>query len=215
MPNVVVPDGFKGRPKRFELPAGTSLARVHNLCFGPAGFNPNLAAAGRGGRFDGTTDDPYSFLYAGEDELVAISETLLRDVPLDRLGRYLPVKVLEGRALSWLRSTRAVRLARLLSAQDLAAVGQDTWLTMARSADYAATRRWAHAIRRWAPWAEGFVWRSRREPEGKAFVFFADRVRPGTLVEDASRSANWGRIDQGPGEIRVRRVLAGYRVTLR
>ena len=201
------------------LPAGARLTRVHSASFGVTEFNPNVAAHElRGGRFDGTPDDQYAFLYAAEDDATAVSEALLRDLPIDERGaRLLPRSALLLRRIGWLRTTIDLPLVSLRSGQDLSAVGQDTWLTTAPAAEYAATRDWASAIRRWAPWATGLTWRSHREPEEFAYVFFGDRC-PSECFEEAADGlpvpAGDRDLGTGAGEHYVGELLARYRVAL-
>ena len=172
----------------------------------------------RGGRFDATPDDRYSFLYAAEDDETAVSEALLRDLPVDEHGSRLLLRARLARlSIGWLRTTLDLELVNLRSGQDLAAVGQDTWLTSSPSADYASTRSWASAIRTWAPWAHGLTWRSHREPEGFAYIFFGDRCPAGCLREvtdgvpvppdDRSLAA-------GAARLHVEGILVSYRVAI-
>lgn len=219
MPNVAPPDAYDGEPASWILPAGTSLSRVHNVTWGPCDFNPTLADRHwGGGRFDATVEDQYGYLYAGSDDFVAVSEALLRDLPVDDHGaRFLPRKLLVGRRLGWLRSRVDLDLVSLRSGRDLGAVGQDTWLTQAPSSEYCFTRRWGHAIRSWAPWAAGFVWYSRREPDGLAYVFFEDRCPPDPFegqVAGTPLPVADSNLDAGVGHIYVRELLERYRVTL-
>ena len=109
---------------------------------------------------------------------------LLRDLSADEYGaRLLPQARLSQASIGWLRVTVDLELVSLRSGPDLAAVGQDAWLTASPAAEYAMTRRWASAIRGWTPRACGLTWRSHREPEGFAFVFFADRCPDGCFEE--------------------------------
>ena len=201
------------------LPAGTTLTRVHSTASGVTQFNPTLAVNDlQGGRFDATPEDEYAFLYAAEDDATAVSEALLRDLPADEYGaRLLPRARLSELSISWLRTTTDLALVTLRSGQDLAAVGQDAWLTSSPAAEYAATRRWVSAIRGWAPWACGLTWRSYREPAGFAYVFFADRcpegcfeeVLDGLPVPPGDQS-----LDAGAARLYVEGLLASYRVAL-
>lgn len=218
-PNQPPPSRYSGRPSRLVLPAGTTLTRVHSTAFAVTQFNPTPALHDlQGGRFDATPGDEYAFLYAAEDDATAVSEALLRDLLADEFGaRLLPRVRLSELSISWLRATAELELVSLRSGQDLAAVGQDAWLTASPAAEYAVTRRWAPAIRGWAPWACGLTWRSYREPEGFAYVFFADRCPDGCFEEvtdglpvppgDQSLSA-------GAARLYVEGILASYRVAL-
>lgn len=218
-PNQPPPTRYAGRPSRLLLPAGTTLTRVHSTAFSVTQFNPTLALDDlQGGRFDATREDGYAFLYAAADDATAVSEALLRDLPADEYGaRLLPRARLSQLSISWLRATTDLELVSLRSGRDLAAVGQDAWLTASPAADYANTRRWASAIRGWAPWACGLTWRSYREPEGFAYMFFADRCPEGCFEEvvvglpvppgDQS-------LEAGAARLYVEGLLASYRVAL-
>jgi hypothetical protein len=91
----------------------------------------------------------------------------------------------EGRRLSALWPTEELNLVRLVSAADLAAVHQDSWLTSSDVRDSPYTREWAAALRRLAPWAHGFVWTSTVDLQRTTMILFEDRC-PGTslTVED-------------------------------
>ena len=206
-------------PRRLLLPAGTRLTRIHSAAFGAVEFNPTVARSDlRGGRFDSTPGDEYAFLYAADNDPTAVSEVLLRDLPIDDYGaRLLPRVRLSDLRISWFSTTLELELVNLRSDVDLAAVGQDSWLTTASAADYAMTRRWSSAIHRWAPSASGLTWRSLREPDGFAFIFFSDRcavgcfeeVTDGLPVPAADRN-----LDAGAGRLYVEEILASYRVAL-
>ena len=182
-------------------------------------FNPTVASHPlRGGRFDATPDDPYGFLYAADDDATAVSEVLLRDLPIDERGaRLLPRARLRGLRIGWVATTRELELVGLRSGPDLAAIGQDTWLTSGLARDYEVTRAWASAIRGWAPWCSGLTWRSHREPEGFAYVLFEDRAPDDCLTEVAGGVTLLGndqRLDDGIGRLFVERILESYRVAL-
>ncbi len=218
-PNQPPPPRYAGRPARFLLPAGTTLTRVHSTAFGVTQFNPTLALDDlRGGRFDATPEDEYAFLYAAEDDATAVSEALLRDLPGDEYGaRLLPQARLSYVSISWLRTTADLGLVSLRSGRDLAAVGQDAWLTASPAAEYLMTRRWASAIRGWAPWACGLTWRSYREPEGFAYVFFDDRCPAGCFEEVTDGlpvPPGDQRFHVGAARLYVEGILASYRVAL-
>ena len=195
------------------------LTRIHSTAFGVTQFNPTIAQSDlQGGRFDSTPGDEYAFLYAAEDDATAVSEVLLRDLPVDDHGTRLLLRAgLSQRSISWLRTTLDLAIVSLRSGQDLAAIGQDTWLTASPAAEYGMTRRWASAIRRWAPWACGMTWRSHREPDGFAYIFFADRcpeasfeeVANGLPVPPGDRS-----LGAGAARLYVEGILASYRVAL-
>lgn len=220
MPNFPPPDLCGGEPREYVLPAGLTLSRVHSLGISPTSFNPNLASSPfKGGRFDGTPVDPYPFLYAAEEDAAAVAETLLPDVPFDTKPRILGRARIKKKCLSWIRSTRDLVLVRLIDGEDLAQVDQDIWLVTSESSQYNDTRVWAQAIRRWAPWCEGFVWRSRREPRGLAYVFFEARIGPGESPFEEVATGNLlapgkNRLDEGEGRIYLEEIVERYTITL-
>ena len=219
-PNQPPPLRYRGTPARCLLRAGTTLTRVHSSAFRVTQFNPTVAeSALEGGRFDATPPDRYAFLYAAASDAAAISEVLLRDLPIDEFGaRLLPRIRLADLQISRLRTTLDLDLVSLRSGRDLASIGQDTWLTTAPAAQYIETRGWASAIRTWVPEACGLTWRSHREPESFVYVFFADRCRAGCF-EDASDGLPLPTGDRdingGAARIYVEAILADYRVALR
>ncbi len=218
MPNRPPPEAYAGVPRRQEFRAGTTLTRIHGHRFSATGFNPTLADRHwGGGRFDASEDDSYSYLYAGGDDLCAIAETLVREPALSATGSYLlPQRALRGRMISWIAPTADLELLSLRSGRDLAAVSQDSWLTKCEAKDYGFTRRWAHRLREWAPWAQGFVWRSRREEASLAYVFFGDRCTGSfeEAIDPVFTPPDGNRLDREPGASYVRALLAEYRVTV-
>lgn len=187
--------------------------------FGFAEFNPTLAMNDRrGGRFDAPSEDPYPFLYAASDDPTAVSEALLRDLPIDSSGsRLLPRAQIWGMQFSWLRVEEELRLVNLRSGQDLASIGQDSWLTTSPAAEYGATRRWCAAVRAWAPSACGMTWRSLREPEGFAYIFFGDRCPKECFREQLVRLPVPPKdrvLDSGAAHHYLGAILADYQVAL-
>ena len=212
MPSYPPSDSPPGEPVRLKLTAGRVLHRVHSEDYDGNTFNPTLADPHwGGGRFDSTEADPYGFLYASSDDEGAVCEALLRDVPLEDHGsRLLLRKAYEDRVLSEVVLQEEAELVSLLNGKALGRLGQggDTWLVTCSSAEYGMTRRWAHSIRAWAPWAEGLAWRSRRDPDKLAYVFFDDRLKSSFELVSSLRLASH------EGERRLREILAGYSVGL-
>lgn len=218
-PRQAPPPQYDGAPAPYLLAAGTRLTRIHSAQFAVTDFNQTMASHPlRGGRFDATPDDPFGFLYAADDDATAVSEVLLRDLPLDERGaRLLPRARLRNLRIGWLTTNRDIRLVSLRTGRDLAAIGQDTWLTTGPASDYELTRAWASAIRDWAPWCGGLTWRSHREPEGFAYVLFEDRVPDDCLTELSASVLLTGegqRLNDGIGRLYVERILETYRVAL-
>lgn len=211
MPRAAPPPAPVAPPLRHELPPFTSLERIHSEKFGPADFNPTVPGPRSGGRFDSATGD-YAYLYAGEDIPTAVEETLLRDVPMTAgVARQLPAVQLRGRRLSSITTARQITLTDLRGAPGLAAVGQDEWLVHCDGLDYPMTRKWAHAIRQWDHDTSGFIWKSRRNLESDAYVFFSDRLEEGSLI---ARIPDGMPVDVGQGRALIDEALRRASVTV-
>ncbi|MEV8017835.1 RES family NAD+ phosphorylase [Streptomyces sp. NPDC086554] len=215
VPNYRPPEAMNGAPAKVTLARGTLLHRVHKSHRDAAAFNPHPAhCLYGGGRFDGTACDPYGYLYAGLSPAAAVCETLLRSLPFDPAGgpRLLPRVSVEGRRLSTLRLTTDVTVVSLMTAQDLAAVHQDSWLVQTEAIDYAYTRDWAHWIRRHTdPWAQGFVWSSKREPGDRTVLLFGDRCPRGAVEPVDESGVDFGTAE---GEQWLNSVLQPYHARL-
>lgn len=208
MPRAEPPDNPPGDPVEEALPAGSVLYRVHSRDIPAGGFNPYGASPPHGGRFDAPRGE-YAHLYAGGDEEAAVLEVLLRHVALQARGPLqLAFGYVRGKDLTPLVAQRDLTLVRL-HGDGLTPLGQDAWLTSCDSQDFGLTRGWALAIRRWAPWAAGFVWRARRDNDRFAYVFFDDRVPRGTFDPGDRLPA-----DEGIGLEVVQRALLRHQVIL-
>ncbi len=188
------PTQLNGTPNRYPLSAGTPLWRIHKEVYPATEFNPNpvaqdLAGEFAAGRFDSTTEDPYPFLYAAVDDRTAVAEKLLRDLPVSQSGtRELLSQEISGLCVSQINVQADLELVNLRSGVDLAAIGIDARLTIGSSIEYPVTRKWSAAIRDWDDEAQGLTWRSGRELDGFAFVFFGDRIDEGEIVTSTNSS---------------------------
>lgn len=187
MPNSRPPGALPSTPAKVTLAGGTDLFRLHSATRSGADFNYRPAHPFYGGgRFDATDLDGYGYLYAGLTPAAAVCESLLRSVPFDPGGgpRLLPRAAVRGKLLSFLRLTTDIAVLPLVTGRDLAAVAQDAWLVQAEAAEYPFTRHWGHWIRaHTAPWAQGLLWPSKREPADRVTVLFADRLQAGALSD--------------------------------
>ncbi|MGQ4514420.1 RES domain-containing protein [Streptomyces sp. DW26H14] len=215
MPRYRPPEALTGTPGKAVLPRGTLLYRVHGAHRPAHAFNPRPAhCLYGGGRFDGTSCDPYPYLYAGLGAAAAVCETLLRDLEFDPSGgpRLLPAAAIAGRRFSTLRLTTDLTLLPLLGGRDLAAVHQDPWLIHTEARDYPYTRDWAHWLRRHTdPWACGLLWPSKREPGERALALFGDRCPPGALRVEPDTALD---LDGEAGRAWLDAVLEPYQVRL-
>lgn len=171
-------------PKIETLPKGHVLWRVWTPAArlsAPTVFNPHGArekialagAVGSPGRFDSITGD-YAYLYAGGSQKATLAEAFVRGSVADPASRAVRRLALAGRLLAKLETTAPMELVSL-HGDGLSRIGQDAWLTSCDEDSYELTQHWAAAIRSWADRAHGFVWRSKRANDDKAYVLFADR----------------------------------------
>jgi hypothetical protein len=212
--NVRPPGGLPGSPAPTTLPGGTPLFRLHSSRRAGTAFNPVPAHSFYGGgRFDATDADRYGFAYAGLTAAAAVCESLLRSMPFDATGaaRLVPRAAVRGRRLSFLRLAADVTVVPLLSGRDLSAVAQDPWLVQTEAADYPFTRHWGHWIRGEADWAQGFTWRSKREPDDRVVVLFDDRCPPHALEPTGLPAVDF---DTPDGERWVNSVLDPYQARI-
>jgi hypothetical protein len=199
------------------VPPGTVLSRIHLDRYAVESFNPVEAdVVFGGGRFDGTERDPYEYMYLGDTDATAVSETLLRDLPPRRGGgRFLPKVTWKGRQLSRVLVVNSLELISLRTAIDLGAVSADTNLVHCDADDYPATRRWAEWLRTQAPAAQGITWESKREPYASSYVLFGDRVAAADLAPDTGPLTVPCTFDSPAGIDWLKRHLVDYRVTVR
>jgi hypothetical protein len=208
------PKNYAGTPNGFTVAAGTTLWRVHSRKYEFAEFNPCGADEHfGGGRFDSTAADPYPYYYAGLTETTALAETFLRGLPYDDRGyRWLNRPAVRERCISAVQTVAPLFLVSLLEGPDLAAVAQDPWLIHAEGAEYARTRAVGRWLRAQAPWAQGLIWPSMRQPGQPTLILFGDRGAAGALGPMPSRRID---LDDAAGADWLNAALAVYRVTVR
>ncbi|MGK4585513.1 RES family NAD+ phosphorylase [Kitasatospora sp. HPMI-4] len=215
MANTRPPRVLPGTPAKVTLPPGTPLYRLHSARRPGTAFNPVPAhCLYGGGRFDATRCDPYGYLYAGLTAEAAVCESLLRSVPFEADGapRLVPRAAVRGRRLSYLRLATGLELVSLVTGRDLAGVAQDSWLVQAEAAEYPFTRDWGHWIREHTdPWAQGFLWPSKREPGDRALVLFGDRCPPEAIGQLPGRHVDF---DTAEGREWLNALLEPYRAGL-
>jgi hypothetical protein len=175
------------QPRLHVVPAGSVLWRVTRepdpTTESPTGVplfqrcdaEPSRSHPSRGGRFDPCPRHEYGYCYVALDDFTALAETLLRDAVFDGEIRALTAEEIRDRRLILLEARRELQLISLVTLQDLAAAQQDTWLVHAGQDQYRFTRCWGHWLRDGAPSADGIIWPSKRNPDGRAVVLFQDR----------------------------------------
>lgn len=214
MPPVPPPPSARVTPHRSVLSAGTLLWRAHKrirpvTAFNPAGADPLFG----GGRFDATTADSYPYLYAAPEQQTALLETLVRGIPFDEKGhRLIRRAAIKGVRITALRPARDLNLVALRTHADLAAVCQDEWLVHADPPSYPQTRHWGHWLRAQAPWANGFIWPSRRDLGNESLILFGDRCGERELRDVPGSAID---LDDADGAQWLNKRLASYRISVR
>ena len=169
----------RGKPVIVTLAVGTQVFRVHRIDGDPTALNRRARPSREaGGRFD-SLDGSYGYLYVGDSPATAVAETLCRELPLIGAARLVPWVRVARRAITQLEVAEDLHVLSL-HGPDLSQVGAPLSLTKCGADGYGTTRRWAHALRRWLPRAQGFEYRPRHDEDGLAWVVFTDgALRPG------------------------------------
>lgn len=129
MPSRRPPAELPREPARHRLAAGTVLWRVHPNHTEAVAADPPVRSVFGGGRFDAVAPAERGQMYVSPADRTAVLERFLPDLVFDSDGRrFLLRRAVERKRLSALRVTRDLSLVRLVSGEDLAAIGQDRWL---------------------------------------------------------------------------------------
>lgn len=160
---------------------GDVLHRVHQDKYQPGQFNPGVHG---NARFSPIQDDQgraIPTLYGGTTVDCALMETVFHDVPHTAGFKSFDKGKLTGQVHS------AVQVSQPLHLVDLSSVPlRKLGITRKQLIDtekdqYPATRKWAEAIHRQCPDAQGLSWVSRQDDSARAVVLFGDRIPEGAL----------------------------------
>lgn len=171
------------------ISAGTKLQRIHTKLFNGNDFNP---CKGRPSRFAPIEDSHrqcISSLYGASTLECAVFETVFHDVPYHAKTKTVPIDEVMDRAHSELVVIRDISLIALHES-DLKAWGTTRRLLIDTLAcHYQDTARWAEALHRAEPHADGLVWTSRQYDPDQAMLLYGDRVAPSDLTVTYRRDA--------------------------
>ena len=219
------PATLTSTPAEQVLTAGTVLWRTHRGGETALRFDPPSVDVFGGRRFDGTWRSPHRCCYASFERATAIAEEVLPAFDVSPVvPRYLTRETLADLHLSAVRVNDDLRLLRLVTGQDIAAVQAGTWLLSERDGHYPAIREWAGWFREQGDWA-GIVWTSMFDMPKTTVVLFEDRCAgalsalPGLTVDlGAQDPPEWFVDTMGRWGVRVRpvrpaqpRVFLNYR----
>ena len=182
------PDGLVEPPEALAdlvtfrpVAAGFALHRIHADRYAPAQFNPGVAGNARFSPIRDAASLPLATLYAASTFEAAAMETVFHDIPLAAGLKTLDTAHLQGLAWSMIAPRRALRLVDL-SSTALRRLGTERRaLIDTPKSDYPRTRRWAEAVHRSVPAADGLWWISRQDDRAEAAMLYGDRVQPDML----------------------------------
>lgn len=122
-------------------------------------------------------------LYGGDTFDAALSESLLRGVPLDGPRRQVLATSVSDLVVSRLEPRRQLRLAALHGhgLRRLRTTRRDLIETGPR--DYARTASWAQRLYDGPQRLDGLIWRSRQNDDVSALILFGSRVGPDLRVD--------------------------------
>ncbi|AXA65106.1 RES family NAD+ phosphorylase [Pseudomonas oryzihabitans] len=178
-----------------ELASGTVLHRVHLRMYQADQFNPGVRGNARFSPIQDEKGKAIPTLYAGTTLPCALMETVFHDVPHTAGFKSFDKAKLNGQVHSTVRLEAALQVVDL-SSVPLRKLGVTRKQLIDTEKDqYPATRKWAMALYRQCPQAQGLFWVSRQDDTARAVVLSGDRIaegalQPGTssysLTEDAS-----------------------------
>lgn len=164
------------------LDVGTVLYRVHSDRFVASAFNPGVGAPTRFAFFGAPV---VPVLYAGDTEDVAISESVLHDVP--RRGGIVTDREFGGKRCSRIVVRRRLRLASLVGYGPRRLDVDADAVCATDASEYPSTVRWAEAAH--DAGFDGLAYPSRQASGRRAVVLFGDRVDEADF--DVDRSYQW------------------------
>lgn len=168
------------------LAKGEVLHRVHQSKYQADQFNAGVRGNARFSPIQDAHGKPIPTLYGGTTMECALMETVFHDVP--HTAGFKSVD--KGKLVEQVHST--LRVEQELQLVDLASVPlRKLGVTRKQLIDtekdqYPVTRKWAEAIHRQCPRAQGLSWVSRQDDSARAFVLFGDRISDGAVRPDGN-----------------------------
>lgn len=172
-----------------SLARGEILHRVHQHHYEADQFNPGIQGNARFSPIRDEDGKPVPTLYGGMTLECALMETVFHDVAHTAGFKSFDKGKLRGQVHSTLQVAQRLELVDLASVP-LRKLGVTRKQLIDTEKDqYPATRKWAEAIHRQCPQAQGMSWVSRQDDSARAVMLFGDRIPDGALRADGdSRS---------------------------
>ena len=165
-----------------ELPKGQVLHRVHQEQYRADQFNPGVRGNARFSPIQDDQGQPIPTLYGGTTMDCALMETVFHDVPHTAGFKTFDKSKLSGQVHSTVEVVQPVKVVDLASVP-LRKLGITRKQLIDTEKDqYPATRKWAEALHRQYPDAQGLSWVSRQDDSARAVVLFGDRI-PGSALK--------------------------------
>lgn len=171
------------------LPKGQVLHRVHQEQYRADQFNPGVRGNARFSPIQDEQGQSIPTLYGGTTMDCALMETVFHDVPHTAGFKSFDKGKLAGQVHSTVDVEQPLQVVDL-SSLPLRKLGITRKQLIDTEKDqYPATRKWAEALHRQYPQAQGLSWVSRQDDSARAVVLFGDRIPSGALKpQGASRS---------------------------
>ena len=163
------------------LAEGTVLHRVHQSQYRADQFNPGVRGNARFSPIQDDQGQAIPTLYAGTTLPCALMETVFHDVPHTAGFKSFDKAKLAGQVHSTVRVEAGLQLVDLSSVAMRKLGVTRKQLIDTEKDQYPATRKWAVALHRQCPQAQGLSWVSRQDDSARAVVLFGDRVAKDAL----------------------------------
>lgn len=164
-----------------SLEKGDVLHRVHQSKYQADQFNPGVHGNARFSPIQNKHGKPIPTMYGGTTMACALMETVFHDVPHTAGFKSFDKDKLVEQVHSTIQVEQELQLVDLASVP-LRKLGVTRKQLIDTEKDqYPATRKWAEAIHRQCPQAQGLSWVSRQDDSARAVVLFGDRIPAGAL----------------------------------
>jgi hypothetical protein len=164
-----------------SLVKGEILHRVHQDEYQADQFNPGVHGNARFSPIQDEHGKPIPTMYGGTTMACALMETVFHDVPYTAGFKSFDKSKLVGQMHSTVQVGQELQLVDLASVPLRKLGVTRKQLIDTEKEQYPATRKWAEAIYRQCPQAQGLSWVSRQDDSARAVVLFGDRI-PGDAL---------------------------------